>query len=199
MLANVYLKKAAADQGVVIGTKADAKGFISVKGEITTDDLAKLAETDGTAFDLTKATLGEGVTAVQFKNPNAIIQVAGTLVDNYGVPTADWGETKNVVVKDREWYFPAKQLEITDKYAVYRDFYISGVAGYKYTRSLAAKAITFDIEGTATGIKDIHAVDAAKAGNVYSIDGKLVKANAATTEGLSKGVYVINGKKYVVK
>lgn len=199
LLANVYLKKAAADQGVVIGTKADAKGFISVKGEITTDDLAKLAETDGTAFDLTKATLGEGVTAVQFKNPNAIIQVAGTLVDNYGVPTADWGETKNVVVKDREWYFPAKQLEITDKYAVYRDFYISGVAGYKYTRSLAAKAITFDIEGTATGIKDIHAVDAAKAGNVYSIDGKLVKANAATTKGLSKGVYVINGKKYVVK
>lgn len=63
----------------------------------------------------------------------------------------------------------------------------------------AAKAITFDIEGTATGIKDIHAVDAAKAGNVYSIDGKLVKANAATTEGLAKGVYVINGKKYVIK
>lgn len=339
LLANVYLKKAAADQGVVIGTKADANGFVSVKGEITTDDLAKLAETDGTAFDLTKATLGEGVTAVQFKNPNAIIQVAGTLVDNKGVPAADWGETKNVVVKDREWYFPAKQLEITDKYAVYRKFYISGNAGYKYTRSLAAKtystvylnhaaavpagckvyefvadetaankvilketaainaltpyivyngneedaelvseftgndvnfmaadnakavgnlnaigtfdyftgndkdvtvygiqkengadgkltlkkvttaavcpfrvyftvagndeaaakAITFDIEGTATGIKDIHAVDAAKAGNVYSIDGKLVKANAATTEGLSKGVYVINGKKYVVK
>ena len=340
LLANVYLKKAAASQGVVIGTKADANGFVSVKGEITTADLATLAETDGTAFDLTKATLGEGVTSVAFKNPNAMIQVEGTKgADGIGVPATDWGETKNIVVKADGYYFPAKQLEITDKYAVFRSFFISGAVGYKYTRSLAAKtystvylnnaaavpagckvyefavdeadankvvlketaainaltpyivyngndeaaelvcettggdinfqaadnakavgnlsaigtfdyftgndkdvtvygiqkengadgkltlkkvttaavcpfrvyftvagndevaakAITFDIEGTATGIKDIHAVDAAKAGNVYSIDGKLVKANAATTEGLSKGVYVINGKKYVVK
>ena len=340
LLANVYLKKAAASQGVVIGTKADANGFISVKGEITTADLATLAATDGTAFDLTKATLGEGVTSVAFKNPNAMIQVEGTKgTDGIGVPATDWGETKNIVVKADGYYFPAKQLEITDKYAVFRSFFISGAVGYKYTRSLAAKtystvylnngaavpagckvyefavdeadankvilketaainaqtpyivyngndeavdlvsettggdvnfqaadqaktvgnlnaigtfdyftgnekdvtvygiqkengadgkltlkkvttaavcpfrvyftiagndeaaakAITFDIEGTATGIKDIHAVDAAKAGNVYSIDGKLVKANAATTEGLSKGVYVINGKKYVVK
>lgn len=340
LLANVYLKKAAASQGVVIGTKADANGFVSVKGEITTADLATLAETDGTAFDLTKATLGEGVTSVAFKNPNAMIQVEGTKgADGIGVPATDWGETKNIVVKADGYYFPAKQLEITDKYAVFRSFFISGAVGYKYTRSLAAKtystvylnngaavpagckvyefavdeadankvvlketaainaltpyivyngndeaaelvsettggdinfqaadnaktvgnlnaigtfdyftgnekdvtvygiqkedgadgkltlkkvttaavcpfrvyftvagndeaaakAITFDIEGTATGIKDIHAVDAAKAGNVYSIDGKLVKANAATTEGLAKGVYVINGKKYVIK
>ena len=340
LLANVYLKKAAASQGVVIGTKADANGFVSVKGEITTADLATLAETDGTAFDLTKATLGEGVTSVAFKNPNAMIQVEGTKgADGIGVPATDWGETKNIVVKADGYYFPAKQLEITDKYAVFRSFFISGAVGYKYTRALAAKtystvylnngaavpagckvyefavdeadankvvlketaainaltpyivyngndeaaelvsettggdinfqaadnaktvgnlnaigtfdyftgndkdvtvygiqkengadgkltlkkvttaavcpfrvyftvagndeaaakAITFDIEGTATGIKDIHAVDAAKAGNVYSIDGKLVKANAATTEGLAKGVYVINGKKYVIK
>lgn len=337
LLANVYLKKTAADQGVVIGTKADANGFISVKGEIKTDDLATLAATDGTAFDLTKATLGEGVTSVAFKNPNAMIQVEGTKGnDGIGVPATDWGETKNVVVKADGYYFPAKQLEITDKYAVFRSFFISGAVGYKYTRSLAAKtystvylnngaavpagckvyefavdeadankvilketaainaqtpyivyngndeavdlvsettggdinfqatdketkvgnlnvigtfdyfhgdgasqygiqnetgannlitlkkigteaivspfrvyftlvgsteakAISFSIDGVTTGIKDINATVADKSFNVYSVDGKLVKANADTLEGLAKGIYVINGKKYIVK
>ena len=333
LLANVYLKKAAASQGVVIG-KADANGFVSVKGEITPADLATLAETDGTAFDLTKATLGEGVTSVAFKNPNAMIQVEGTKgTDGIGVPATDWGETKNVVVKADGYYFPAKQLEISDKYAVFRTFFISGAVGYKYTRSLAAKTystvylnngaavpagckvyefaadendankvilketsainaqtpyivyngndeaaelvsettggdinfqaadkvtkvgnlnvigtfnyfngdnatqygiqnqtgdeitlkkigtgatvspfrvyftlaenveaakISFDFS-EATGIRTIKGTDAAKAGNIYSIDGKLVKKNATTTEGLAKGVYVVNGKKVVVK
>mgnify|MGYP007002652677 FL=1 len=56
-----------------------------------------------------------------------------------------------------------------------------------------AKAITFDFSET-TGINDIQTVDAAKAANIYSIDGKLVKANATSTEDLAKGVYIINGK-----
>lgn len=338
LVANVYLKKAAASTGVVIGS-ADANGFISVKGTITADDLATLAATDGTAFNLTKATLGEGVTKVAFKNPNAIIQVAGTVENNVGIPAANWGETKNVVVF-QGWYFPVKQLELTDGYPVYRTYFIStSNSGFKYTRQLAAqkyatvympkavptlpegvkayefavdaedannvilkevttlgekvpyivynsndvetaleaagtgdmdfresvapdkttavgnlnvigtfdyftgadktatiygiqnqteseitlkkigaegvvcpfrvyfsvnetagaKPITFSFDGGATGIKNINAVDAAKAGNVYSIDGKLVKANAQSTEGLAKGVYVINGKKYIVK
>lgn len=36
-------------------------------------------------------------------------------------------------------------------------------------------------------------------GNVYSIDGRLVRRDATSLEGLPKGVYILNGKKHVVK
>ena len=36
-------------------------------------------------------------------------------------------------------------------------------------------------------------------GKVYSVSGVLVKNNAADLNNLPKGIYVVNGKKYVVK
>lgn len=35
--------------------------------------------------------------------------------------------------------------------------------------------------------------------NVYSVDGRLVRRQAATFEGLQPGLYIMNGKKYLVK
>ena len=35
--------------------------------------------------------------------------------------------------------------------------------------------------------------------NIYAIDGKLVRPNATTTEGLPKGIYIVNHKKLIVK
>jgi hypothetical protein len=35
--------------------------------------------------------------------------------------------------------------------------------------------------------------------NVYSITGTLVRSNAKNLEGLPKGLYIVNGKKFVVK
>ena len=35
--------------------------------------------------------------------------------------------------------------------------------------------------------------------DIYSIDGKIVRKNATTVEGLPKGIYMINGKKYIVR
>ena len=36
-------------------------------------------------------------------------------------------------------------------------------------------------------------------GHIYGMDGRLVRSNATTTEGLPKGMYIMNGKKVVVK
>lgn len=69
-----------------------------------------------------------------------------------------------------------------------------------------ASKISFSIngvvsEGEATGIDAIdaelngHAVN----GNVYNLSGQLVRRNATSLEGLAKGVYIHNGKKYIVK
>ena len=50
----------------------------------------------------------------------------------------------------------------------------------------------------------IHGVEAEKHGpvNVYSIDGRMVKSSAdpsAALDGLSRGLYIVGGKKYMVK
>lgn len=336
LLDNVCLSKAPIADFVC--GNADNNGIVPVKGTISADNVDKLKEIDGTAFNFAKVKFADGYTPtkIEMKNPNAIIVVPGTVANGKGTPTANWGDTKNLVVQDT-YFYPVKQLEITDKYPVFRDYFISTAEiGFKYTRSLAAKtystvflprtaeipagctayemavdetdnnniilkkaetigadvpyiiyngnneatdltmvstandmnfqaedvekevgnlvlhgtyryfngdgstqygiqnekgednklslkkigtgaivspfrvyftvkagtvahAIGFDFGGT-TGIQNItNAINKAKNGNIYSIDGKLVKTQATGTEGLAKGVYIINGKKVIVK
>ena len=51
--------------------------------------------------------------------------------------------------------------------------------------------------GGATGIDGVNAGFAPA--DVYSIDGRIVKKNATTLDGLKPGVYVVNGRKVVVE
>ncbi len=67
-----------------------------------------------------------------------------------------------------------------------------------------AKSLTFYIDGieenTITGIDSVVIDrDADMTGNVYSINGQLVRSNTTSLEGLNKGIYIVNGKKYVVE
>ena len=52
------------------------------------------------------------------------------------------------------------------------------------------------LAGEATGI---NSTVAEKTFDIYSVDGILLYKQATTTEGLPKGVYIIEGKKYLVK
>lgn len=56
-------------------------------------------------------------------------------------------------------------------------------------------------DGSVTPIETVKVDDLNRdtSGKVYSISGVLVKNNAADLNNLSKGIYVVNGKKYVVK
>ena len=69
------------------------------------------------------------------------------------------------------------------------------------TAAAPAKAMFFSIRGNGgetTGIEDVKTL-AGKTFDVYSIDGMLVRKNATSLSGLAKGVYVVNGKKYIAK
>lgn len=69
------------------------------------------------------------------------------------------------------------------------------------TAAAPAKAMFFSIRGNGgetTGIEDVKTL-AGKTFDVYSIDGMLVRKNATNLNGLAKGVYVVNGKKYIAK
>lgn len=69
------------------------------------------------------------------------------------------------------------------------------------TAAAPAKAMFFSIRGNSgetTGIEDVKTL-AGKTFDVYSIDGMLVRKNATSLNSLAKGVYVVNGKKYIAK
>lgn len=69
------------------------------------------------------------------------------------------------------------------------------------TAAAPAKAMFFSIRGNSgetTGIEDVKTL-AGKTFDVYSIDGMLVRKNATSLSGLARGVYVVNGKKYIAK
>ena len=60
-----------------------------------------------------------------------------------------------------------------------------------------------DMTGT-TDIEDIFGGEEGKkvekfANGIYNINGQLVRANSDSTEGLPEGLYIINGKKRLVK
>jgi alpha-amylase len=59
-----------------------------------------------------------------------------------------------------------------------------------------------DMTSTMTGINTITSDKETTNNNVYTIDGRQVRSNvnsADALQGLSKGIYIVNGKKYVVK
>ena len=69
------------------------------------------------------------------------------------------------------------------------------------TAAASAKTMFFSIRGNSgetTGIEDVKTL-AGKTFDVYSINGMLVRKNATNLNGLAKGVYVVNGKKYIAK
>ena len=56
------------------------------------------------------------------------------------------------------------------------------------------------LDGFITGIDDI-VIDGNDHGtyNIYNVSGQLVRKNATSTDGLTKGIYIIKGKKVIVK
>lgn len=69
----------------------------------------------------------------------------------------------------------------------------------------SAKQLEYSVDGVVgstdytTGIQGIVDDLNAKESNIYNLNGQLVRANATSHDGLAKGVYIQNGKKFIVK
>lgn len=72
------------------------------------------------------------------------------------------------------------------------DYYIHGILLSDFFRGSSFEKASSDGINVITNGKTAN-------GNVYSINGTLVRKNANTLDGLNKGIYVVNGKKAVVK
>ena len=56
-----------------------------------------------------------------------------------------------------------------------------------------------DWEDYLTGIYDVENVETNAKFDVYNLNGMKVRSGATSLDGLAKGIYIVNGKKYVVK
>jgi hypothetical protein len=67
-----------------------------------------------------------------------------------------------------------------------------------------AKTLTISINGVedeTTGIAGLTYTTDSKtsADNVFNLNGQIVKSNSTSLENLPKGIYIIDGKKYMVR
>ena len=127
----------------------------------------------------------------------SLVQRTGTVGDSQGIITTDdyfFQQSKNGTMK----LYP---------YTADKKYGIRGFSGWFHhkTNNNNSKASELSLslfdDSSITPIETVKEDDLNRdtSGKVYSISGVLVKNNAADLNNLPKGIYVVNGKKYVVK
>ena len=126
----------------------------------------------------------------------SLVQRTGTVGDSKGI----------ITTKD---YFFQQSKDGTMKlypYTADKQYGIRGFSGWFHKKEISnAKASELSLglfdDNSTTPIETVKVDDLNRdtSGKVYSISGVLVKNNAADLNNLPKGIYVVNGKKYVVK
>lgn len=125
----------------------------------------------------------------------SLVQCTGTVGDSkVGITTDDYffQQSQNGTMK--LYPYPANK-----KYG------IRGFSGWFHRNNSISNAHELSLslfdDSSTTPIETVKVDDLNRdtSGKVYSISGVLVKNNAADLNNLSKGIYVVNGKKYVVK
>ena len=127
----------------------------------------------------------------------SLVQRTGTVGDLQGIITTD------------DYFFQQSQNG-TMKLYPYTDGKTYGIRGFSgwfhhKTNNSSSKASELSLslfdDSCVTPIETVKVDDLNRdtSGKVYSISGVLMKNNAADLNNLPKGIYVVNGKKYVVK
>lgn len=132
-------------------------------------------------------------TYVDYVLTGSFVQCTGTVGDSRITTDDYFFQSKNGTMK----LYP---------YTAGKTYGIRGFSGWFHkidnSNSKASEAsISLFDDSCVTPIETIKVDDLNRdtSGKVYSISGVLVKNNAADLNNLSKGIYVVNGKKYVVK
>ena len=211
-VANVTLNRTLTTQwnSIVLPFAVSKKQIAAQFGEGTVVAAYKDATIDGTSTTLNF----EEVEEMQANVPYLIkpTQVGNTYTfEGVAIKPADNLEAGEGEIKFVGNYENGKQLAEGDYFidANRNQFYsANGTETMKAFRAIfvstaaaPAKTMFFSIRGNSgetTSIEDVKTL-AGKTFDVYSIDGMLVRKNATNLNGLAKGVYVVNGKKYIAK
>lgn len=123
---------------------------------------------------------------------------------NTGYPSVVWQGTYVAPTVLDKGYYTLNNGYITH-YTQRGNSHFRGLRCWMYEVNGSSEAKQFDVnifgntEDLTTAIRDIEATTAVVNGNIYSIDGQLVRANATSTANLPMGIYIWNHKKIVIK
>ena len=126
----------------------------------------------------------------------SLVQRTGTVGDSQGIITTD------------DYFFQQSQNGTMKLYPYTADkkYGIRGFSGWFHkinnnTTNAHELSLSLFDDSSITPIETVKEDDLNRdtSGKVYSISGMLMKNNAADLNNLPKGIYVVNGKKYVVK
>lgn len=102
------------------------------------------------------------------------------------------------------YVFPSRNTDTSTKtqFDVTLGTSATGTLTFTSGDAQAAWVITLKgIKASSTGIHGITTAPAGSKGNIYDLSGRVIKKQATTADlaSLSKGIYILNNKKYVVK
>ena len=134
-------------------------------------------------------------TYVDYVLRGSLVQRTGTVGDSQGIITT------------KDYFFQQSQNGTMKlyRYTAGNKYGIRGFSGWFHkinSNSQDSKlSLSLFDDSSTTPIETVKEDDLNRdtSGKVYSISGVLVKNNAADLNNLPKGIYVVNGKKYVVK
>ena len=75
---------------------------------------------------------------------------------------------------------------------------MKGFRAYFVENSAAAKISSWTLDGVVTGIEEIEGQEV-QPFDVYNMNGQKVRSRVTTTDHLPQGVYIVNGKKVIIK
>lgn len=200
-------KQDIAEDGIYTFRNVDLNYRWSAKGESGNDgDWTSTTYTAEEMLGQVKDFTGEVNTdAIPFKGKASYDEyvLRGSLVQRTGTV----GESEGRITTDD--YFFQQSKNGTMKLYPYTEGNKYGIRGFsgwfhkndKSTSNAHELSLSLFDDGSITPIETVKVDDLNRgtSGKVYSISGVLMKNNAADLNNLPKGIYVVNGKKYVVK
>ena len=187
----------------------DTKGPFTLNSKTLTDKTAgsfsngfAISNEKGKSYDI-----GSGTTYIKFSaNQYTIIIPDGVKItkmdiegrNNYDTADAYLGEINGTSYDASTYVFPKdKSLK---KYTVEFDSPVEHTLTFTPKVKQCILQFTLYTE-TSTGIQPIAAIAKVNNNNIYDLSGRMVKLNAKAEDlqGLKKGIYIYNNKKYVAK
>ena len=114
------------------------------------------------------------------------------------------GELNGATFASDKYVFPSRstQTDTSTKFDITLDTPASGVLTFTPQDAQAAWVITLKgVKVTSSGINNVVLTAKVNNNNIYDLSGRMVKLNAKAEDlqGLKKGIYIYNNKKYVAK
>lgn len=114
------------------------------------------------------------------------------------------GELNGTTFASDKYVFPGRltQTDTSTKFDITLDTPATGVLTFTPQNAQAAWVITLKgVKVTSSGINNVVLTAKVNNNNIYDLSGRMVKLNAKAEDlqGLKKGIYIYNNKKYVAK